>query len=43
MIRDVRNGLGRMSIIILDVTSSCGIVQIRGKLVLLMQGAHNLA
>ena len=43
MIQDVRNGLERMSIIILDVISSCGIVPIRGKRVPLREGVHNLA
>jgi hypothetical protein len=37
MIRDVRNDLEKMSIIISDVISSCGIVRIRGKLVLLLK------
>ena len=44
MIRDVRNGLERMSIIISDVISSCGIVRIRGRRVLLQkEGVHSLA
>jgi transposase len=44
MIRDVRNGLGRMSIIISDVISSCGIVPIRGRRVLLLkEGVRSLA
>ena len=44
MIQDVRNGLEKMSIIILGVISSCGIVPIRGKLVLLQkEGVHSLA
>jgi len=43
MIQDARNDLERMSIITSDVISSCGIVPIRVKLVLLpRQGVHSL-